>query len=135
MKNLCWLILFGMFSINAQAQWENIAGQARDVGVGANGTAWVIGWVSNGGGNYPIAKWTGSFWQEVPGGAVRIAVAPNGNPWVVNAAGLIYRYNGSAWEQIGGQARDIGIGADGSVWVIGWTSVAGGYNIAKWTGS
>lgn len=124
-----------MFSINAQAQWENIAGQARDVGVGADGTAWVIGWVSNGGGNYPIAKWTGSFWQEVPGGAVRIAVAPNGNPWVVNAAGLIYRYNGSGWEQIGGQARDIGIGADGSVWVIGWTSVAGGYNIAKWTGS
>ena len=135
MKNLCCLMLFCLLSINAQAQWENIGGQARDVGVGADGSTWVIGWVSNGGGNYPIAKWTGSFWQEVPGGAVRIAVAPNGNPWVVNAAGLIYRYNGSAWEQIGGQARDIGIGADGTVWVIGWTSVAGGYNIARWSGS
>ena len=137
MKRLLVITLLSVWVITLSAQWQQIGGQARDIGVGANGTPWVVGWVSSGGGNYPLAKWNGNFWETVamPGGAVRIDVGPNGNPWVVNAAGLIYRYSGSSWGQIGGQAHDVGIGADGTVWVVGWTNVAGGYNIAKWNGS
>ncbi|MFN0014494.1 MAG: hypothetical protein ACKVU2_08090 [Saprospiraceae bacterium] len=116
------------------AQWHSVAGQAHDVGVGANGTAWVIGWVSVPGG-YNIARWNGSFWEDIPGGAVRIDVDPNGNAWIVNDAGLIFRWDGQTWQGIGGQAHDIGIGANGKVWVIGWTAVSGGYNIARWNGS
>ncbi len=123
-----------MFSINAQAQWEFIGGQARDVGVGADGSAWVIAWTSTPGG-YGIAKWNGNFWENIPGGATRIDVGPNGRPWVVNDAGNIFRYNGSSWDGIGGQARDVGIGANGTVWVIGWSRRPGGYNIARWNGN
>lgn len=127
-------MLFSVFSINAHAQWEFIAGQARDVGVGADGSAWVIAWTSTPGG-YGIAKWNGNFWENIPGGATRIDVGPNGRPWVVNDAGNIFRYNGSSWDGIGGQARDVGIGADGTVWVIGWSRRPGGYNIARWNGN
>ncbi len=134
MKNLCWLMLFFTFLNTASAQWEFIGGQARDIGVGADGTTWVIGWNQTGN-DYPIAKWNGNFWEEIPGAAVRIDVGPNGRSWVVNSAGYIYRYNGSAWDNIGGQARDVGIGADGTVWVIGWSARPGGYNIARWNGN
>jgi len=128
------LILLFLFNNNLSAQWQSVGGQARDVGVGANGTVWVIGWTAVPGG-YNIARWNGNFWEEVPGGAVRIDVDPNGNPWIVNDAGLIFRWNGQTWEGIGGQARDVGIGANGTVWVIGWTAVSGGYNIARWNGN
>ncbi len=126
-------VLF-FFNNSLSAQWQSIGGQARDVGVGANGTVWVIGWTAVPGG-YNIARWNGNFWEDIPGGAVRIDVDPNGNAWVVNDAGFIFRWDGQAWQNIGGQARDIGIGANGTVWVIGWTAVPGGYNIARWNGN
>jgi hypothetical protein len=128
------LVLFSNLNNDLSAQWQSVGGQARDVGVGANGTVWVIGWTAVPGG-YNIARWNGNFWEDIPGGAVRIDVDPNGNAWVVNDAGFIFRWNGQTWQNIGGQARDVGIGADGTVWVIGWTAVPGGYNIARWNGN
>ncbi|MBC7776694.1 MAG: hypothetical protein H7246_14770 [Phycisphaerae bacterium] len=134
MKKIIVIILLNCWAISLFAQWQSVAGQAHDVGVGGNGKVWVIGWTAVPGG-YNIGRWTGSYWEDIPGGAVRIDVDPNGNAWIVNDAGLIFRWNGRTWDGIGGQAHDIGIGANGTVWVIGWTAVPGGYNIARWNGS
>jgi Tectonin domain len=116
------------------AQWQQIGGQARDIGIGANGTVWVIGWTAVPGG-YNIGRWNGSYWENIPGGAVRIDVDPNGNAWIVNDRGEIFRWNGRSWDGIGGQGRDVGIGADGVVWLIGWNSIPGGYPVFRWNGS
>jgi hypothetical protein len=60
------------------------------VGVGSNGSVWVIGSSAQPGG-YNIARWSGSGWSGIFGGAVRITVDGSGLPWVVNNGQLIYR--------------------------------------------
>lgn len=101
-------------------------GRATDIGVGADGSVWVIGSNKVSGG-YGIYRWTGRTWTRVPGGAVRIAVDRDGNAWVVNSGGGIYRYDGRRFVRLPGAAKDIGAGADGSVWV----TTANG-DIYKW---
>jgi peptidoglycan hydrolase-like protein with peptidoglycan-binding domain len=122
--------------------WFNLPGAGKDIAVGADGSAWVIGLGPVVGGNFAIHKWNeGTFsWQASDGGAVRIAVSQTGVPWVVNAAGQIFRRTSSSptsgfWELMPGGARDIGIGADGSVWVIGTAAIPGGFEIFKFNGS
>jgi hypothetical protein len=117
-----------------KVEWKQLTGAANDVGVGANGRAWVIG-ASPVSGGYGIYTWSGNGWTNVPGGAVRISVDPVGMPWVVNNAGGIYQRVGNAWKQHPGQARDIAVGSNGRVWVIGWGAESGGYGIYYWTGS
>lgn len=67
-----------------RGRWNSRPGAAVDIGVGANGSVWVIGTnrVAKG---FGIYRWTGRGWQNIPGGAVRIAVDPRGIPWVVNS--------------------------------------------------
>jgi len=109
-----------------------IAGSAQDIGVGADGSVWVIGTNRVDGNGYEIFRRSGSGWQQVQGAAARIAVEPNGSAWIVNEQGGIWRYNGSTWDPVAGSARDIGVGADGSVWVIGTNRVdANGYEIYR----
>jgi surface antigen len=114
--------------------WQQLSGSAKDIGIGANGTVWVIGTNPVSGG-YGIYKWNGSGWQGIDGGALRIAVDPSGNPWVVNSSGNIFRRTPNGWQMLSGLAKDIGIGADGTVWIIGANPVSGGYGIYKWNGS
>lgn len=124
-------------SLNVQASdWDLLPGAAKDIGVGADGSVWVIG-TSRESGGYTIHGWDKdrNGWYKVVGGAVRIDVEPNGTPWVVNSSGNIYRWDGRRWEQKPGAAKDIGIGGDGSIWVIGTGAVSGGYSIHKWNGS
>lgn len=104
---------------------------ARDVGVGANGTVWVIGNDPEAGG-YGIYRSVdqAANWTKIPGSAVRISVDPQGNAWVVNNANTIFRFDGSQWVQLPGTAKDVGIGADGAAWAIG---TDGG--IHRWEGS
>ena len=111
--------IYGSSPTLRSLQWTRLAGQARDIGVGADGSAWIIGNTPVGGG-YSIHRFVPSTndWVTIPGGAVRIAVAPDGTPWVVNSGQQIFRRNGNRWQLMPGRARDIGIGADGSVWVI-----------------
>jgi hypothetical protein len=73
------------------AGWLPLPGSGTDIGVGANGAAWVTGTDPVGGG-FGIFAWTGRAWAQVPGGAIRIAVDPRGNPWVVNSAHQIYSH-------------------------------------------
>ena len=108
-------------------------GGGTDIGVGANGSVWIIGGNRVSGG-YGIYRWNGRTWTAMPGGAVRIAVDRAGNAWVVNSAHHIYHWTGRTWASYPGTATDIGVGANGSVWIIGAHPVSGGYGIYRWNG-
>lgn len=122
------------FVLPAQAQtWTAVAGQARDVGVGADGSVWTIGSEPEAGG-FSIYRLrdNGAARDKVAGSALRIAVDPKGNAWVVNSAQMLFRWDGAKWLAFSNRmATDVGIGADGTVWVIGNEPEAGGYAIHR----
>lgn len=126
------VVTHSLLGLDTQPQWQRLPGNAADIGVGADGSVWVIGTDERSGG-YGIYHWLGSTWQRVDGGALRIDVGPDGVPWIVNDSHSIYRWQDGAWLRVGGNARDIGIGADGSVWV---TSGRGTYRFDEgdWVG-
>jgi Tectonin domain len=125
------LAIVGVQSAQGQS-WQLTDGAARDVGVGADGSVWVIGTNPVPGG-YSIWRRVNNAWVNVPGGAERIAVDPQGNAWVVNNAQAIFRHDGSKWVTVTGAARDVGVGANGTVWIIGNVQEAGGYSIHRST--
>jgi Matrixin/Putative peptidoglycan binding domain len=118
-------------------------GPVKDIGVGADGSVWVIGPNAFDDG-FQIYKMSGSIasptWNGDSRGALRISVDPNGIPWTVGASGGIRTRNTTnpftgGWISRPGLAKDIGVGADGSVWVIGTNARPGGFGIYKWNGS
>jgi hypothetical protein len=127
--------------------WQQYAGCAKDIGVGANGAVWVIGCTVVDGG-FSIHKWTGSGWKRAPGAGVRIAVDPDGAPWVVNDEDKIYRFGridadgdwrGSSdpengkWEELPGRAKDIAIDPWGYAYHVGTKDYEGqGNQIFVW---
>lgn len=114
--------------------WKRMPGAAHDIGIGADGSVWVVG-VTERRGGYVIYTLGSRGWIRVEGLAVRIDVDPDGVPWVINADDQIYRLENGLWRRIPGKAKDIGIGADGSVWVIGADERAGGYGIYRYNGA
>jgi hypothetical protein len=112
--------------------WEHLPGAGRDIGIGADGSVWVLG-TDNVPGGHSIFRWDGHAWVHVEGAAKAIAVGPDGQPWVTNASGEIFHRQGS-WRLLPGRANDIGVGADGSAWVLGTDNVAGGHSIFHWNG-
>lgn len=125
-------VVFGSQSVQAQ-QWQLMDGKASDVGVGADGSVWIIGTNVVAGGGFDIWKRNATGWTNIPGGAVRIAVDPHGNAWIVNSSQTIFRYDGTKWLVVNGAARDVGVGANGTVWVIGNNPEPGGYAIYRST--
>lgn len=120
-----------IFRYHGTLVWEQLPGTANDIGIGADGSVYIIGTqdVSPTGG-YNILKWNGSGWDMMPDCAgIRIAVDPNGTPWVVNKSSIVFKYGGTyLWEpQYGIKGNDIGIGAQGSVYVTGQDSTAASY--------
>ena len=109
-------------------------GSGTDVGVGANGSVWLVG-ANPVAGGFGIWHWTGSAWAADPGGAVRVAVDPGGNPWLVNSLHAIYHWSGAGSTRLPGSGTDVGVGANGSVWLVGANPVGGGFGIWHWTGS
>ncbi len=116
--------------------WTQVPGGAKDIGIGADGSIFIIGTdynYNNGGAR--IFKWANNDWTPIGGYAIAIAVAPNGVPWMVNSFGSICRRDGNVWTQLFGGAKDIGIGADGKVYIIGTDTLNGGYGTFTWTGN
>jgi hypothetical protein len=120
--------------------WQTMPGQASDIAIGADGSVWAIGPVSDvaniGGSHVYWYSALSNDWQQVDGGAVAIAVGPDGQPWIVNKQGTIFNrtrgqtgYVDGAWQTVPGQATAIAAGADGSVWVIGVLEANIGGNI------
>jgi hypothetical protein len=114
--------------------WVRLPGAAHDIGVGADGSVWVVG-VKERGGGYEIYKLGSYGWIRVEGSGVRIDVDPEGRPWVINHDDQIYRLENGLWRRMPGKAKDIGVGADGSVWVIGVDERLGGYGIYRFNGT
>ena len=113
--------------LTTQPNWQRLPGEAIDIGIGADGSVWIIGLDARHGG-YRIYHWSGQNWIRVEGSAVRIDVDPAGNPWVVNQSHEIYRWRSNGWQRMPGDARDIGVGANGAVWV------ASGDGVFRWNG-
>jgi hypothetical protein len=102
-----------------------LPGLGKDIGVGADGSVWMIGTNPVGAASdFGVYKWNGTNWDGVDGGGVRIAVGPDGTPWMVNSAGQIFHRQGNSWKApLPGLGKDIGVGADASVWMIGTNPV------------
>ncbi|MCX6180867.1 MAG: M12 family metallopeptidase [Bacteroidetes bacterium] len=116
-------------------KWSNIFSRVSDVGVGKDGSVWVLSNIAEAGG-YGIYKYNGYSFNKIAGGAVAIDVDPNGNPWVVNSAGSIFRGTPQgAWTLMPGSAKDISVGADGSVYMVGTDVYRGGNGIYKFDGA
>ena len=122
----------------ASPAWTLRPGCAIDIGMGADGSVWVVGCDTVPGG-FSISRWNGSGWARQPGGAISIGVDPSGNAWITNDAGNIYRWSGSGWARLPGCAFDIDVGGaagtSGTAWVTGCDGVAGGLSISRWNGS
>ncbi|HOY19239.1 MAG TPA: hypothetical protein PLC89_18165 [Haliscomenobacter sp.] len=115
-------------------RWIQVPGQARDIGIGADGSVWIIG-AEVAAGGYSIRYWSGSAWVLVGGGGVRISVHPSGQPFVVNNRGEIFQRNVSgSWRNYPGLATDIAVGPSGALWVIGTDVIGSDFGIHFWNG-
>ena len=70
--------------------WERISGTARDIGIGADDSVWIVGTDEDKNDNCGIYYRKEDAWIEIDGKARKISVEANGAPWVVNAKGQIY---------------------------------------------
>lgn len=116
--------------------WDRLPGKGKAIGIGADGTVWVIGMNPVGSGDFGLHRWDARSrtWKPLSStGGVTVAVDPKGNPWVVNAEGDIARWTGSTWERLPGKAKSIGIGAEGTAWILGSNPVGhGDYGLHRW---
>jgi hypothetical protein len=99
------------------ASWVQVAGAAKDIGIGPQGQLWAVG--SAGADNGKVFRANGSGgWDNMvfPGTALRITVDLSGNAWVVKSNNEISRWNGSSWITVQGTARDLGNGGGGQIW-------------------
>jgi len=105
--------------------WDKISNQkATDVGVGQDGTVWVIGTdKANGGFGIYRQNKKGKGWTKIPGSATRIDVDDKGNAWIVNSISRIFRYTGKTWQRAPGAAIDVATGPQGRVYVAGTNHV------------
>lgn len=105
-------------------QWAEIKGKkARDIGVGGDGSVWIVGT------DYLIYKYDfkHNTWKKFTGSGQRISVDNKGRPWVVGAnkdgssgsLHYIYYWDGNKWVSTNGRGIDIDVGANGSVWALG----------------
>lgn len=111
----------GMIWRREGSRWIEVAGaRARDIGIGADGSVWIISQSAVSGG-FAIQRYiSANRWETIPGGGVRISVSPSGRPWIVNDRDRIFQLlPDRSWKEYRGAGKDIAVGASGAVWVIG----------------
>lgn len=111
--------------------WQGFPGLARDIGITADGTPWVIGTLSASGG-FHIYFWNGGSWVQVSGAGVRITGGSGGDvePWVTSSSNNIYHRNSNgSWTQFAGLGVDIAVDLLDTPWVLGNQSAQGGGQI------
>ncbi len=74
--------IFQKDSNSATGAWTQRAGTAKDIGIGTDGSVWIVG-TSLVQGGYGMFRWNGTSWDmdSTGGGATRIAVGSDGRPW------------------------------------------------------
>lgn len=134
-----WLV--DQFGLRA-ADGFYVSMKAREVAVGADNSAWIIGTDVRTGG-YGVYQRSGvNSWNYANFGAVHIAVDSVGNVWVINDSNDIYMYNNATknWDKKPGastssgvKVRSIHTGAvSGAVWMTTTQSIPGGFPIFQW---
>jgi hypothetical protein len=124
-----------IFELTADG-WRPLPGLAREIALGADGSAWCLSAFDFAPGGASIHVFNGHDWDHVDGAATKISVGPDGQPWIVNSAGQIFRRSGEGWELMPGLAREIACGADGSVWCLAAGEMPpGGASIHCWNGA
>jgi hypothetical protein len=131
MKKLVSAIVLSLFAFQSYSQ-EVLPGLATDIGVGANGSAWVTGTDFCEGDGYGIYYWNENQynWIKVFGCAVALDVDKDGVPYVINSRNQIFKRKGSEitnpefgdpsyWSVLPGLGIDIGVGANNNIWLIG----------------
>ncbi len=104
------------------ATWELIPGDATDIGIGSDGSMWIVGRTASNQGGYQVERWvpgTKDWTRYEDVGAQRITVDRSGNAWIVDSQSRVQIWNGIRWDILGGIAADISAGANGTVWIIG----------------
>src|SRR5262249_12506057 len=66
------------------ASWVNVPGGALDIGVGSEGSVWIVGT------DQSVWKYASGGWVKANGALTNIAVDNKGNPWGVNVNTQIY---------------------------------------------
>ena len=86
-----WIVNSGgaIWRFTRSGSWVNVPGGGHDIGVGADGSVWLLGLNAVAGG-FQTYRYNGTGWDAVNGGGVAIAVGPDGLPWVVNSSGQIF---------------------------------------------
>jgi hypothetical protein len=98
---------------------EALPGEGSDISVGADGTAWLVGY-DPADRDRELYRWTGSGWEGVQGKGTRIAVDPQGGAWVLDGDGSVKHWENGNWSEKPGEGTDIAVGANGDVWMVGW---------------
>lgn len=103
--------LSGIGQVASAAQ---IAGELRQISVGADGSLWGV---NANGAIYSYDADTAN-WFQAPGTLAHVSVGSSQFVWGLNSAGQIYRWNWLArsWDSIPGNLAQISVGADGEVW-------------------
>ena len=120
-----WIYRRMTSSPSGNGLWQGMPGQARDIGIGADGTVYVVGW------QWPdaaIYRWTGTTWDNTGMAGFRVAASATGRAWVLNSYGSVYRSmdstpNAYTWEwlpmPVGAvSVKDIGVGEGEIGWVL-----------------
>jgi len=113
--------------------WEQLPGLARDIGIGANGSVWVIGTNAVMGG-YGIYQWDGRDWRGIDGersGSMLIRMASRGLSMPLEIFTGEWAIGGNSypvWQET------LGLGPMVQSGLSGPTLVMGGYGIYQWDG-
>ncbi len=139
MRRCCFALAAALTTIGATASfadepaWEKMPGNARAIGVGADGSIWIVGGEKTAAG-YSIFQWNGKSWHETPGRAVRIAVDPQGVPWILNSKDETFYRVKDSWQKLPGAAHEIALGGDGTGWQVGTMPTNGGSIVFHYDG-
>lgn len=99
--------------------WVEVPGLATDIGVGADGTLWIVGSAARG---HMVLRWDDGAWVKAPRkNWLRIDVDGDGDAWAISRDGnRLFRWRDGDWLEVPGiAATDIGVGPEGEVFVVG----------------
>lgn len=122
--------------VDTKGGTTTLAGEdfAREVSVGADGTAWVISNQAIHGGGAVHYLNDDDHWVRIPAeyGAQKVTATPDGRAYIIDTHGIlsIVSKEGEIEQKSGeGFAKEISVAPDGSLWVITNEPVEGGGNL------